>query len=90
MNVEKATHYADLFFQKFIYDHFGINKGVLNTIDISLYELGFTNIIKRRRTIILFLMNIKNDLYKEGIGIIFGRGELTNRLESFLIEEEVI
>lgn len=81
MKFEQMINLPDLQFVKWCEKNFGINRGVYNTIDEKLFELGYKNIQIRREAIITFLKqhveNTNEKYYK------FGHGNLSIALQSF-------
>lgn len=85
----QAFTIPDMMFAKIISACFGINKGIYNTLDMSLWEKGISSIEYRRRKIVQFL--IKQLELNKGKGTIkFGSGQLTKKLEQFLHEESIL
>lgn len=71
----------DLQFVKWCEKTFAINRGVYNTIDEKLFELGYKEIQSRRKVIIDFLQEhveeTNHKFYK------FGVGNLSDALQNF-------
>ena len=71
----------DLQFAKWCEKTFAINRGVYNTIDEKLFELGYKKIQSRRKLIIDFLQQhveeTNHKFYK------FGMGNLSDALQNF-------
>lgn len=81
MEREEVYNLPDLHFAKWCEKTFAINRGVYNTIDVKLFELGHKNIQTRRKAIIAFLQqNVETTdqkFYK------FGHGNLSTALQRF-------
>lgn len=75
-------HLPDLQFIQLCITHFGINRGVYNTIDAWFFEYGVINILKRRKRIYHFLSQCQSDLTKNG-KIKFGHGNLSKTLTEY-------
>jgi riboflavin kinase len=77
--IEKSyLHWPDLQFIDWCSYHYGINRGIYNTIDAWFYAYGILNLTERRRAILQFL---KQAGKREGVK--FGKGGLTSNLEQF-------
>ena len=75
-------HLPDLRFTKWCEEKFSINRGVYNTIDERLYEMGYRNVHDRRMAIISFLqqyvVEVEGGKYHK-----FGPGKLSGALHQF-------
>lgn len=79
-----SVHSTDLSFMQFCEREFGINRGIYNTIDNWFFNIGVKNLLKRRKTIIIFLQGLQmkgNEKPKNKIK--FGHGGLTLCLSEF-------
>ncbi|MFJ8246437.1 hypothetical protein [Peribacillus asahii] len=76
---EKICHVPDLKFTQFCEQHFSLNKGIYNTIDLWFYNRGLTNILSRRKVMLRFMTFSCTDEAK----VKFGPGGLTRKLEDF-------
>jgi riboflavin kinase len=84
-NGELATvHSTDLSFMQFCEKEFGINRGIYNTIDDWFFNIGIKNLLKRRKTIIMFLQGLqKRDSTQPSKKVKFGNGGLKLCLGEF-------
>ena len=84
MNNDEIFDLPDLQFAKWCEKTFAINRGVYNTIDEKLFELGYKHIQIRRKAIIDFLFEhvegTDHKFYK------FGHGKLSVALHNFKSE----
>ena len=84
MKNDEVYDLPDLHFAKWCENTFSINRGVYNTIDEKLYELGYKHIQNRRKAIIAFLQQhvegTDRKFYK------FGHGKLSVALHNFKSE----
>lgn len=76
-------HRTDLLFHKFIYQEFGVNRGVYNTIDQWFFDHGCINVINRRTEIIHFLHYASNLFGKSENKLVFGSGRLVSYLVKY-------
>ncbi|MEI3614283.1 hypothetical protein [Pseudogracilibacillus sp. SO30301A] len=76
-------HSTDLSFHKFIYQEFGINRGVYNTIDQWFFDQGCINVIHRRTEIIHFLHFASRAFEKSENKLVFGSGRLVTYLVKY-------
>jgi riboflavin kinase len=87
-SLEKSEYLnlPDLHFFKWCNHHFGLNKGIYNTIDAQLYKYGITNIILRRIHLVAFLRFVKDTGIETNKHkcIRFGSGGLMKKLNEFL------
>jgi hypothetical protein len=75
---------TDFAFGKLCEDVYGINRGVYNTIETSLYARGLTHITKRRKAVLSFLEYLTfQKSVKRTSQIKFGNGGLTANLQEF-------
>ena len=51
---KERLNLPDLLFSKLCEDHYGINKGVYNTIDRWFYEQGVNHMVNRRKMVFSF------------------------------------
>lgn len=87
MTAEK-WHYPDLSFQAYCKDHFGVNRGIYNTVEEWFFSKGFHEIVERRKLILDYFAYTKNSskLGPPERNLTFfkvGKGELIPSLESF-------
>ncbi|WP_158735743.1 hypothetical protein [Alteribacillus sp. YIM 98480] len=84
MNQENPIHLPDLLFTTFLSDHFGVNRGVYNTVDEYLYKAGLKDITERRKTVIDFFTYLQrvNGVKANG-RINIGRHGLSSRLQEY-------
>lgn len=72
MNTNELLNIPDLQFVKWCEEHYSINRGVYNTIDQKLFELGYSTIQYRRKALVEFLQanveTTERKFYKFGIG----------------------
>lgn len=80
----------DLQFFLWCNKNFRLNRGIYNTIDSWLYDLGIHHIIVRRIYLIAFLDFVKETLPEERNQkfLRFGNGGLTRKLQQFIDETE--
>ncbi|MEK4031451.1 hypothetical protein MKZ02_23745 [Pseudobacillus sp. FSL P4-0506] len=81
--MEENIHLNDLSFIRLCSDNYGINKGIYNTIDAWFYNQGVTNILDRRKNILLFLEYLKRKRNKAQSKQKFGNGGLTINLQEY-------
>ncbi|WP_019122658.1 riboflavin kinase [Brevibacillus massiliensis] len=83
-SAEDEVHLTDFAFGKLCEDVYGINRGVYNTIETSLYARGLTHITKRRKAVLSFLEYLTfQKSVKRTSQIKFGNGGLTANLQEF-------
>ncbi len=77
-------HLPDLRFAKWCEETYSINRGVYNTIDEKLYEVGYEDIRERRNAIVTFLeKHILLDQLNSKKYFTFGHGNLSAALQQF-------
>lgn len=81
MKKEEIYDLPDLQFAKWCEQTFAINRGVYNTIDGKLFDLGYKNIRLRRKAIVAFLQQHVERTDKKYYK--FGHGNLSNALQNF-------
>lgn len=81
-----VLHLPDLLFTKIINDSFGINRGILNTMDAWFWKRGVTSIESRRTNILTFLRKNASPTAK----VALGAGQLTRKLEQYWNEKNAI
>ncbi len=79
---EILIHLPDLSFVQWCEKRYGLNRGVYNTIDAWFYENGTKDILKRRKMIVYFLNQYKQEQF-DGKRIKFGQGRLTSLLSEY-------
>jgi riboflavin kinase len=87
MTLKKLTeiiHLPDLHFNQFCVRQFGINRGVLNTIDEWFFENGIQNILERRKRIYHFLTCCYQIGLADNGKMKFGHGNLSKELTEYL------
>ncbi|MBO9610245.1 MAG: hypothetical protein J7639_30075 [Paenibacillaceae bacterium] len=82
----QLVHLPDLQFASWCYEHYGLNKGVYNTIDERLFAAGLIEITSRRAALLSFLDQAthRGIRMRDGKFLRFGKGGLTVLLEHFL------
>lgn len=78
-----SVHSTDLSFMQFCEKEFGINRGIYNTIDNWFFNIGIKNLLKRRKTIIVFLQGLQKKDNKPQNKVKFGHGGLSLCLGEF-------
>ncbi|WNS78361.1 hypothetical protein RRU94_07845 [Domibacillus sp. DTU_2020_1001157_1_SI_ALB_TIR_016] len=73
-------------FYEWCHKQYGLNRGVLNTIDNWFYDYGIINVMSRRIYMLAFLDYVKEaGLRSNGQKFIkFGHGGLSEKLKEFL------
>ncbi|WNS78031.1 hypothetical protein RRU94_06055 [Domibacillus sp. DTU_2020_1001157_1_SI_ALB_TIR_016] len=89
-HVEEIIHLPDLAFIHFCCEHYGINRGVYNTIDSWFYEQGVEHVIERRRQILLCLRFIKEKQEDKNGRCKFGNGGLKIKLQEYIASEKEV
>ncbi|GIM46917.1 hypothetical protein DNHGIG_24660 [Collibacillus ludicampi] len=56
---QDVVHQPDYQFASWCLRQYGVNKGIYNTIDERLFNLGLKDIVTRRMTIISFLAQVQ-------------------------------
>ncbi|MBM7715481.1 hypothetical protein JOC94_002469 [Bacillus thermophilus] len=85
----KVIHFTDHSFQTYCKEHFGINRGVYNTIESWFYTKGMTKITRRRHAILAFLEFMAADFrHQAQTRIRFGSGRLAMKLNEYWCEGE--
>ncbi|WP_159883694.1 RNA-binding protein [Paenibacillus puerhi] len=74
----------DIQFVTYCFEHYGLNRGIYNTVDEWLYEFGIRDIINRRRLIVEFLESLQGTERTRGTYLKFGKGGLTKQLSDFI------
>ena len=86
IKLDEIYHIPDLRFAKWCEMTFSVNRGVYNTIDERLFDVGFYHIYDRRKAIVAFLEKYvqpseTTKFFK------FGQGNLSFALQQFSTEE---
>ncbi|CAM3879956.1 hypothetical protein [Alkalicoccus chagannorensis] len=81
---EHPWHYPDIAFVRYCEKSPLINRGIYNTIDSMFYQLGYTEVVERRKQILSFIRFLQEKERKEKG---FGRKGLRAELEAFLAAE---
>lgn len=73
-------------FYEWCHKQYGLNRGVLNTIDNWFYDYGIVNVLSRRIYTLAFLDYVKEaGLQRNGQKFVkFGHGGLSEKLKEFL------
>ncbi|TSI02297.1 hypothetical protein [Lysinibacillus sp. BW-2-10] len=83
MKIDEVYDLPDLQFAKWCEKTFTINRGVYNTIDQKLFDLGYKHIQIRRKAIIVFLKQHVEETDRKFYK--FGHGKLSVALHNFQI-----
>lgn len=78
-------HLPDLAFFNYCAEKYNINRGVYNAIDSMLYARGVRHILKRRRTLLLFLQFINQSNQKLTSPINFGHGGVAIKINEYFL-----
>lgn len=81
MKTEEVYNLPDLHFAKWCERTFAVNRGVYNTIDEKLFDLGYKNIQQRRKAVVNFLQQHVETTNKKFYK--FGHGNLKIALQNF-------
>lgn len=89
---DSILHYPDKDFFDWCQIHFGINRGVFNTIDQLLFAQGYKDIIKRRNLLIHYLNYVIDVGFvtSKGNRIKFGKGGVKCSMDLFLHQLEKV
>jgi hypothetical protein len=88
MHFERVIHLPDMKFIHFCNEHYGVNRGVYNTIDTWFYEQGIEHVIERRRQILLCLTFIKEKQETKDDRCKFGSGGLKIKLQEYILSKK--
>ncbi|MEK8128456.1 RNA-binding protein [Paenibacillus filicis] len=77
----------DIQFVTYCFEHYGLNRGIYNTVDEWLYEYGIRDIIARRGLIVDFLESLQGPDRSRGSYLKFGKGGLTRQLSDFIASQ---
>lgn len=78
----QAIQIPDVLYTRLVEQCFGVNRGVLNTIDLWLWERGMNSIVHRKQEILQFLVQQSKSQHVNR-KIRFGAGQLIMRLEKY-------
>ena len=86
MNNQQTIDLPDWLFMQFCKETYGINRGILNTVDRWFYSNGLENIHERRKVMLEFLQHSIRPLNPNGENpkAKIGRGNLTGLLNEYL------
>lgn len=86
LNNQQTINLPDWLFIQFCKETYGINRGILNTIDRWFYSNGMENIHERRKAMLEFLQHSIRPLNPNGENskVKIGRGNLTGLLKEYL------
>lgn len=92
-NPPNVLNLPDIQFVNWCYRHFGLNRGVYNTIDEWLYGYGLRSIVARRNAIVAFLeyaqQSSRSGAGEQGGILRFGKGALIATLREFAAKYEL-
>ncbi|MCM3271337.1 RNA-binding protein [Paenibacillus elgii] len=72
------------------FEHYGLNRGIYNTIDEWLYRFGVRDIVQRRQAVLAFLASLHPPDRTAGTYLKFGKGGLTKQLFDFMTRPKLV
>ncbi|WP_240417245.1 hypothetical protein [Paenibacillus periandrae] len=87
----KHCDLPNLLFQQHCLEHYGINRGVFNTIELYMFNQGKVDIVQRRETMLdFFQFSLNKAGIRTGISTLkFGHGGLVDALNSYFQTNQI-